>query len=367
MVLTSDRSDIPPVSSWKPPWEARRETRGSLADGGYDPAAMDSYFELRPERALGRVAQILVEVCGVLLALGMDYLVSGNDTDTGIRVPTGEAEAGGNTPTRIRESVTRLGPNFVKIGQALASRPDLVGEAIAGELLLLQDAMPLFSNEVARRFIHEELGGYPEDIFEAMGDTPVAAASLGQVYKAQIDGRPVAVKVQRPDLLEAVGLDFYVARRVAEAITRLSRSSSFFGGRLVVRSDLVAAVDEYGSRLFEELDYRKEAQNMVQFRELYHAMPGILVPKVLLDYSAKRVITSEWIDGEKLVDNQAQVSPADLPILRVGIECTLTQLLDKGFLHAQDLEVKDKERTYGRVSTTSLRGRPPQERELPQE
>lgn len=79
-----------------------------------------------------------------------------------------------------------------------------------------------------------------------------------KVYKAQIDGRPVAVKVQRPDLLEAVGLDFYVARRVAEAITRLSRSSSFFGGRLVVRSDLVAAVDEYGSRLFEELDYRKE-------------------------------------------------------------------------------------------------------------
>lgn len=80
----------------------------------------------------------------------MDYLVSGNNTDTG----TG-AEAGSSTPTRIRESVTRLGPNFVKIGQALASRPDLVGEAIAGELLLLQDAMPLFSNEVARRFIRE--------------------------------------------------------------------------------------------------------------------------------------------------------------------------------------------------------------------
>ncbi|CAM9184861.1 unnamed protein product [Ectocarpus fasciculatus] len=349
MVLTSDSTDIP-VSSWKPPWEARRETRGLLTDGGYDPAVMDSYFELRPERALIRVTQILVEVGGVLLALGVDYLVSGNDTDTETRASTG-AGAGRSTPTRIRESVTRLGPNFVKIGQALASRPDLVGEAIAGELLLLQDAMPMFSNEVARRFIHEELGGYPEDIFEAMGDTPVAAASLGQVYKAQIDGRPVAVKVQRPDLLEAVGLDFYVARRVAEAITRLSRSSSFFGGRLVVRSDLVAAVDEYGSRLFEELDYRKEAQNMVQFRELYDAMPGILVPKVLLDYSAKRVITSEWIDGEKLVDNQAQVSPADLPILRVGIECTLTQLLDKGFLHADPhggnlLKTADKRLAY---------------------
>lgn len=78
------------------------------------------------------------------------------------------------------------------------------------------------------------------------------------MYKAQLDGRTVAVKVQRPDLLEAVGLDFYVARGLASALTRLSSSSSFFGGRLVVRSDLVAAVDEYGSRLFEELDYRKE-------------------------------------------------------------------------------------------------------------
>lgn len=78
------------------------------------------------------------------------------------------------------------------------------------------------------------------------------------MYKAEVDGRTVAVKVQRPDLLEGVGLDFYVARGIAAAITRLSRSSNFFGGRLVVRSDLVAAVDEYGSRLFEELDYRKE-------------------------------------------------------------------------------------------------------------
>lgn len=82
------------------------------------------------------------------------------------------------------------------------------------------------------------------------------------MYKAQLDGRPVAVKVQRPDLLEAVGLDFYVARGLAAALTRLSGSSSFFGGRLIVRSDLVAAVDEYGSRLFEELDYRKEVRKM---------------------------------------------------------------------------------------------------------
>lgn len=120
------------------------------------------------------------------------------------------------------------------------------------------------------------------------------------MYKAWIGGRPVAVKVQRPDLLEAVGLDFYLARCVADTIARLSRDSLLFEGRLAVRSDLVAAVDEYGSRLFEELDYRIEASNMVLFRELYGSMPGVVVPGVLLDHSARRVITTEWVEGVKV-------------------------------------------------------------------
>lgn len=106
-------------------------------------------------------AQILVEVVGVVLALGADHVVSrGTDSstsgDTNASATAAGAEGGGGgAPGHIRRAVTRLGPNFVKIGQALASRPDLVGEAIAGELLLLQDAMPLFSNEVAREFIRE--------------------------------------------------------------------------------------------------------------------------------------------------------------------------------------------------------------------
>lgn len=99
------------------------------------------------------------------------------------------------------------------------------------------------------------------------------------MYKARVDGLAVAVKVQRPDLLAGAALDFFVARGIADSISRLSRSSGFFGGRLVVRSDLVAAVDEYGSRLFEELDYRKEvglggASGLVVGRALCFAMHG---------------------------------------------------------------------------------------------
>ena len=105
--------------------------------------------------------QIVVEIVGVLLALGADQLVSigastgtSNDAAGGPAVAGAAGGGGGGAPGHIRRAVTRLGPNFVKIGQALASRPDLVGEAIAGELLQLQDAMPLFPNDVAREFIH---------------------------------------------------------------------------------------------------------------------------------------------------------------------------------------------------------------------
>ncbi|CAN0474117.1 unnamed protein product, partial [Ascophyllum nodosum] len=124
---------------------------------------------------------ILLEAGGVLLALAGDKIstLARKDTDMDI-VSSGKVVPRRATAEKIRRAVTRLGPNFVKIGQALASRPDFVGEAIAGELLLLQDAMPPFSNKVAMELIRQELGARPEDCFERIGGEPVAAASLGQ-------------------------------------------------------------------------------------------------------------------------------------------------------------------------------------------
>ncbi|CAM9821212.1 unnamed protein product, partial [Discosporangium mesarthrocarpum] len=318
------------TSCWLGPDEhsARQDTDRLLLDSGYDTEKLESFFRARPERSMARYSQIGLEVVGVLASLAAE-------TTRSVLFPslTADIEGNGAVAVHIRRAVTRLGPLFVKVGQALASRPDIVGTAIAAELQLLHDAMPFFPNEVARDFIREELGAYPEDLFDSIETNPVAAASLGQVYKGVANGRPVAVKVQRPDLLEAVGLDAYLLRSLAGTLTDASRLA-VWGGRLEVKSDLVAAIDEYASRIFEELDYRIEARNMIRFKELYGDMPGIFVPSVLGSLSGRRVITSEWVEGDKLVDGRARVSATDMPLLRAGIDCTLTQLLSEGFLHA---------------------------------
>ena len=163
--------------------------------------------------------------------------------------------------------------------------------------------------------------------------SPVAAASLGQVYRATVNGVDVAVKVQRPHLREQVAADFLIARWGATIL-----SDSGF-----LRSDGVGAVDEYASRLFEELDYINEANNLKKFAALYAEdgtasetlpSPGILVPELLPTLCSDRVLTMTWLEGEKLIRKDATVSASDLPLVQLGIQCTLSQILETGVLHA---------------------------------
>jgi len=223
----------------------------------------------------------------------------------------------------LRQSVTRLGPAFIKLGQALASRPDIVGTVTARELQRLQDDMPFFSNAEAFDFIRSELGASPNRIFDDISERPVAAASLGQVYKGTLEGLPVAIKVQRPGVDEQIALDFFIVRILFSAIER------FLG----VKTDLVGAADEYASRLFEELDYVNEGKNIAKFRALYGKMRGIYVPQIYEWYTTPHVLVMEWVNGEKLVDESLSVRSEDIELIEVGIECSLTQLLEKGFLH----------------------------------
>lgn len=224
---------------------------------------------------------------------------------------------------QLREIVSTLSPAFIKLAQAFASRPDVVGEKVAKELQRLQDDMPFFSNEIAFDFIKREIGAPSSKIFSEISKAPVAAASLGQVYKAILDGVTVAVKVQRPGLIELLALDIIIIRFLA-----------LFGQKILnIRTDLVAAVDEYAFRLFEELDYRKEASNMIKFRSLYGYMDRIYIPKVFLDYSSQHVLVMEWVDGERLVKNSVKVLQEDISLIEIGVRCSLVQLLEVGFLH----------------------------------
>lgn len=224
---------------------------------------------------------------------------------------------------QVRETIGKLSPAFVKLAQALASRPDLVDERIARELQRLQDDMPFFPNKEAFKFIKQELGATPEKIFSKISDEPVAAASLGQVYKATLDGIQVAIKVQRPGLLDQIALDIFVIRFLANFTQNLFK----------FKTDLVSIVDEYAERLFEELDYRKESSNMIKFRSLYGYMDMIYIPRVFLEYSSKHVLVIEWVEGERLIKNSSKTMQEDVSLIEIGVRCSLVQLLETGFLH----------------------------------
>mmetsp|Transcript_30525 Transcript_30525/g.61531 ORF Transcript_30525/g.61531 Transcript_30525/m.61531 type:complete len:588 (-) Transcript_30525:1030-2793(-) len=224
---------------------------------------------------------------------------------------------------KFRRKIVNLSPAFVKIAQAFAARPDIVGERVANELQCLQDDMPFFSNEKAFEFIKTELGVSHSKIFSTISDFPVAAASLGQVYKGQLDDVPVAIKVQRPDLVSLIALDILIIRFFAWSIQKIFQS----------KTDLVSSVDEYAERLFEELDYRKEASNMIKFRSLYGYMDMIYIPRVFTDYSSQRVLVMDWVQGDRLVKNSVKVSQEDISLIETGVKCSLVQLLEIGFLH----------------------------------
>jgi predicted unusual protein kinase regulating ubiquinone biosynthesis (AarF/ABC1/UbiB family) len=229
---------------------------------------------------------------------------------------------------QLRELLTKLGPAYIKIGQALSTRPDLVPPVYLEELTKLQDQLPAFPNEIAYQFIEEELGAPPTEIYAELSAQPIAAASLGQVYKGKLKtGEEVAIKVQRPDLRERITIDLYILRNLAGWVQRKVKR---------VRSDLVGILDELGDRIFEEMDYIHEGENAERFFELYGSMKDIYVPKIYWEYTNRRVLTMEWINGLKLTQPEkiAALGINARYLIEIGVQCSLRQLLEHGFFHA---------------------------------
>ena len=282
----------------------------------YDPVAIERYYRSRPFQIILR----LLELVWTFLGLG---LAAFWDKQTGSQAKNEFKRA-----VQLREALTKLGPAYIKIGQALSTRPDLVPPAFMEELVKLQDQIPPFSNEIAFRLIREDLGQDPSIIYGEISSNPVAAASLGQVYKGRLQtGEYVAIKVQRPGLTAQITRDIYLLRRLAQwACNNLS----------VVRSDLVSIMDEFGTRIFEEMDYNHEGENAQRFEALYGYMPNIIVPKIYTELTARRVLTMEWINGTKLTEPQVLESKGlkATEIVEIGVQCSLRQLLEHGFFHA---------------------------------
>lgn len=237
---------------------------------------------------------------------------------------TGQLESNDVARTRrLREVLTSLGPFFIKLGQALAIRPDILSPSAMYELQRLCDKVPAFDNKMAMRTIEEELGCRISDVFADLSSDPVAAASLGQVYKGKLktDGAVVAVKVQRPFVLETVSLDLYLMREAANLATMIPNS----------RTDWLGLIDEFAPRFYGELDYVEEGRNGERFLEIMKDIPQVAVPAPYMQYTSRRVHVAEWIDGIKLSQSQSD-DVSDL--VSVGMIAYLTQLLESGFFHA---------------------------------
>ncbi|MBD1849278.1 AarF/ABC1/UbiB kinase family protein [Leptolyngbya sp. FACHB-711] len=282
----------------------------------YDPLAIAAYYGRRPFQVVGRLLAIFWSFFGFALSLWWDRQRGKGERNQHRRA------------VRLREILTYLGPAYIKVGQALSTRPDLVPPAYLEELTRLQDQLPPFPNEIAFQFIQEELGDRPENIYAELSEKPLAAASLGQVYKGKLkSGETVAVKVQRPGLAQQITLDLYILRQLAAWAGRTFKR---------IRSDLVAIADEFGARIFEEMDYTQEGRNAERFAQLYGNLPDIYVPRIYWHYTQRRVLTMEWITGTKLTQLQeirAQGIDASY-LVDVGVQCSLRQLLEHGFFHA---------------------------------
>ncbi|MCP9850319.1 AarF/ABC1/UbiB kinase family protein [Cyanobium sp. Morenito 9A2] len=284
----------------------------------YDPATIRRIYSGHPQRLLRRLWQTLVPIGLYLLGVGFDRA-------------TGRLSRPARARGRAKECaelLVQLGPAFIKAGQALSTRPDIVPPMLLEELAQLQDQLPGFDSTLAMACIEEDLGQPVEAIYDQLDREPISAASLGQVHKGVLKGgAAVAVKVQRPGLREQITLDLYIVRNIAAWLNR------YVG---LIRSDLVALIDELGQRVFEEMDYLNEASNAERFAALHRSNRRIAVPLIHRAATSRRVLTMEWIDGVKLTNLAAVkalgIDPDDM--VQVGVNCSLQQLLEHGFFHA---------------------------------
>ena len=284
----------------------------------YDPAAITRIYAGHPQRLIRRLWQTLVPIGLFLLGVGVDWLLGL------LRNP----DRSRSRARECAELLVELGPAFIKAGQALSTRPDIVPPVLLEELAQLQDQLPGFESDLAMACIEEDLGAPVDDLFEDLEREPISAASLGQVHRGVLkNGQRVAVKVQRPGLREQITLDLYIVRNIAAWL------NSNIG---LIRSDLVALIVELGRRVFEEMDYLNEADNAERFRDLHRQNPRIAVPTIHREVTSRRVLTMEWIDGVKLTNLEAVrelgIDPDDM--VQVGVNCSLQQLLEHGFFHA---------------------------------
>lgn len=230
----------------------------------------------------------------------------------------------------LKESILRLGPTFIKIGQQFSTRVDILPQEYVDQLSELQDQVPPFPSETAVSIIEEELGAPVDSIFDRFDYDPIAAASLGQVHRASLKGQEVVIKVQRPGLKELFDIDLKNLRVIAEYLQKIDPKSDG------AKRDWVAIYDECASVLYQEIDYTKEAANAERFAGNFKNMDYVKVPTICWEYTTPQVLTMEYVPGIKInrIKQLDQLGVDRKKLGRYAVESYLEQILSHGFFHA---------------------------------
>jgi predicted unusual protein kinase regulating ubiquinone biosynthesis (AarF/ABC1/UbiB family) len=234
-----------------------------------------------------------------------------------------------------------LGPTFIKIGQALSTRADLIPLAYVREFSELQDRVPPFDSAMAIAKIEAELGKPIEILFREFNPIPLAAASLGQVHQAILpNGEIVVVKVQRPGLAKLFNLDFEILHRLVRLGNRFSRN--------LRKYNLEAIYREFFELLYLEIDYIHEGKNADRFRANFQSYKRVSVPKIYWQYTTQKILTLEYLPGIK-IDDRTSLEASKIntkEVIQLGITCYLKQLLEDGFFqsdpHPGNMAVSDR-------------------------
>lgn len=233
------------------------------------------------------------------------------------------------TQERLRLAIEDLGPTYVKFGQILADRPDILSDRFRKELKKLQtNALP-FDDNLAVRLIEDELGAQIKDVFSDFNPHCIASASIGQVYTGRLkSGHDVVVKIRRPNIDQKIKLDLYLMRYVAKRLAREYPEMQAI--------NVVGVVDEFGESIFKELNYYNEATNILRFREIFKENPNIYIPHVNMKYTTHKMIIMERIFGMPPDDpEQLQAAGLDpVQIARNGADALLVMVFKEGFFHA---------------------------------
>jgi len=278
----------------------------------------------KKQRNLGRLS----EIAQVAVRHGFGYVVEGRrGGGTAVDETTG-AVTGTARGRHLREMLDELGPTFVKFGQLLSTRPDVVPPDIIAELRGLQDDVRPFPFAEVERTIREELGQPLERLFVDFDEKAVAAASIGQVHRATLpNGRQVVVKVQRPNAPRQIEADLALLYQAARLAKERIRALDFI--------DTSELVDEFSRSIRQELDYRLEARNADTFHRNFAGHPHVAIPKVYWTYTRSRVLTLEWLDGTQLADLDLEEWTVDQRrrLAYLTTEAWMTMIFRHGFFH----------------------------------